>query len=239
MKRPCVYSTMPTYGACHPYAAISHYASPTGGECSILPTTGCNSLLAYGFNIQWSTALDWHKADMVDYFLMHHADVHVLTPGWLDLMIREMKRVGAAVLGTVIPLKEQSGLTSTAVETDDPWHPRKLNLKECWSLPETFCNKDLDTGRALLVNTGLLLIDLGRPEFYEVNDAGELNIFFTIDDRIVRKESGEHQAQVKSEDWNFSRLCHVAGLPVYATRAVQVDHYGDFPFRNYPLDDAK
>jgi hypothetical protein len=218
-------------------AAQSHYALASRGRVEVIPGLAASSLLCHSFNLLWATALEWQAAGVIDYFLLHHDDVEVTTHGWLDLMVAEMRRVGAAVLSAVVAIKDDRGETSTAVETGDPWRPRKLTLRECWGLPGTFCAKDTPwPGLPLLVNTGLMLVDLARPEFRErsPSDPDGLFFHFNIGDRILVLPEGRYKAQVRPEDWNFSRLCHARGLPVYATHKVRCVHHGDRGHSNQP-----
>lgn len=234
--RPRVFSVMPSRGSAHMLAAASHYCLPTRGAVEIIPGLSLSSLLTHGFNLNWATALNWHKAGIVDYFLMHHDDIEIRTHGWLDLMVNEMKRTGAAVLSVVQPIKDGSGSTSTAIDNGGYWAPRKLTLDEIGMMPETFCAADTKwPDKTLLVNTGLMLIDLSRPEWREsyIDKDGckALRFHFNIADRIIDVED-ELRAQVAPEDWNFSRLCR--GMPVYATRKVECFHHGDYGFSNQP-----
>jgi len=70
----------------------------------------------------------------------------------------------------------------------------------------------------LLVNTGLLLVDMRQPWTEQ--------ICFTMNDRITQDASGMFRAAVEPEDWNFSRQCHSLGAKLAVTRKVTVDHYG-------------
>jgi hypothetical protein len=231
--KPRVFSCIPTRGTGHCAALQSHYALPTRGGTEIIPGMAVSSLLCHGFNLLWAAALNWHRAGVVDYFCLHHDEIR--THAWLDVMIEELKRVGAAVLSVVQPIKDDSGNTSTAIEPRDPWRPQKLTLAELATGPETFCASDFPGYKGpLLVNTGLMLVDLARPEFHAVNDAGELSLCFHIADRVILGKDGNYVAQVRSEDWEFSRMCHARGLPVYATRKVECLHHGDRGFTNQP-----
>lgn len=232
--KPRVFSVIPSLGTGHGTAWLSHCTIPTAGKVDIIPGQSASSLLAYGFNSLWAAALDWARAGVIDYFLMHHSDIQIVTPCWLDVMLEEIKREEAAVLSAVVPIKDGSGLTSTAVETGDVWNPRKLTLRQCRELPTTFSFKDLpNPGPALLVNTGLILVNLHREQFHKTNADGVYDIFFTIGDRVVRGKDGSSKAQVNPEDWEFSRRCHAAGLRVFATRAVRLTHHGNNEWPNW------
>jgi hypothetical protein len=238
-ERPRVFLAMPSRGAGRVEAAASHYALPTCGAVEVIPGYATGSLLGLSFNLCLANALNYARAGAINYFCLHHDDIQVVTPRWLDILVTEMERTGAAVLSVVQPIKDTSGYTSTAVETPDPWRPRKLTLAECGRLPETFSAADLpallpDYQGPLLVNTGLLLLDLSRPEWTAARRLEDNSLYFrfSIDDRIAEGPDGQFRAEVKSEDWNFSRLCHEQGLPVYATRLIECLHWGDWAFSN-------
>lgn len=232
-ERPRVLLCMPTRGDARLEAAQSHLALATRGLCDVIPSMTASSLLANGFNRMWATALNFARVGAVTHWLLHHDDIEIRTPGWLDVMVEEMQRVGAAVLSVVQPIKNNSGLTSTAVGLPgDPWFNRKFKLSEIAALPETFSAADTRWPQApLLANTGLMLIDLSRPEWTQTNPDGSLRFRFQISDRIV-EEGGEYKAQVRPEDWAFSRDCWEAGLPVYVTRKVDCHHWGAVAFSN-------
>jgi hypothetical protein len=194
----------------------------------------CPSLLCKGFNDAWASALQLNEAGAAQYFLLHHDDIEVRTPHWLDVLVDEAQRTGAAVLSVVQPIKtDEVDETSTAMgHPTDPWSQRKFSLREIGALPETFCAADTRwPHQPLLVNTGLMLVDLSRPEFHEVDADGFLRFRFTIQDR-VRKSTWK--AECLSEDWYFSRQCWEAGLPVYCTRRVECGHWGAKAWSNQP-----
>ena len=177
--------------------------------------TSAMSLLTLNFNTAWCEALN----NRVDYFLMVHADVRPIDPGWLDTLLKEMEKYSADVLSVIIPIKHQDGVTSTAIETDNLWRPRRITVTEALDFPETW-SRD-----GLLFNTGMMLVDFRKPWVGK--------ICFTVNDRITRAESGRWVAEVEPEDWNFSRQCRKLGLSCYVTRKVRVDHYGEGVYPNY------
>lgn len=239
--KPRVFLCMPTYGGVHGEAAMSHFALPTRGECQVIPGFAKSSALCYGFNRLWAQALNWAREGMLDYWCLHHADVEVKTHGWLDIMVAEMRRTGAAVLSVVQPIKADGGHTSTALETGNPWGPYRLTLADLGPLPATFSAADCAKLRAdckgpLLVNTGLMLVDLARPEWREIRKAdGSLVFHFNMEDQVYELPSGDFKARFKPEDWNFSRACALHGLPVYATTLIDCLHWGELGFPNRPV----
>lgn len=232
-ERPRVLLCMPTRGDARLEAAQSHFALATRGKCDLVPSMTASSLLANAFNRMWATALNFARAGAVTHFLLHHDDIEIRTPGWLDVMVEEMQRVGAGVLSVVQPIKNTSGLTSTAMGlADDPWYNRKFKLSEIATLPETFCAADTRWPQSpLLVNTGLMLVDLSLPAWTRKNADGSLRFRFQITDRIVEEED-EFRPQVRPEDWAFSRDCWDEGVSVYATRKIDCHHWGMVAFTN-------
>jgi precorrin-6B methylase 2 len=87
------------------------------------------------------------------------------------------------VLGVVAPIKDQRGVTSTALAHDDgdTWRVHcRLTMQEVYRLPETFTSEDV--GRPLLVNTGCG--SAGSTE------AWARKVHFTINDRICFDPAG-------------------------------------------------
>ena len=235
---------MPSRGSsANAEAVFSHYGLASGGKTQILPAHVSTSLLAHGFNTLWAAGLDWVDKGLADYWLLHHDDIVVRNAGWVDLMVAEAERVGAAVLSVVVPIKDDSGTTSTAVDAGPHrWAPRRLTMRECWELPRTFGAADTQwPDKPLLVNTGLMLVDARRPEFRTVvegDDGPELAFKFQIRDRVAPRPDGGYVAQVRPEDWEFSRTCHAHGVPVYATTAIQCVHHGDMGWPNFKPEEA-
>jgi hypothetical protein len=200
-------------------AAIFHLPLIQGLEVYLFEAT--SSLLTRGFNTCWCAALTGREKLGFTHFLMMHADVKPRGDDWFQVLMREMVAMKADVLSVAIPFHEPTGLTSTALDTD-PWHPMRFTMKELYDLPATW------TSDKLLVNTGLLLIDLRKPWVEE--------ICFHIEDRIVRDQDGNWIPLTIPEDWGFSRQARALGASIFVTRTLAVDHYGggiwpnDYPF---------
>ena len=172
-----------------------------------------SSLLALGFNQAWAEALNLQA----DFFLMLHEDVIPRTYQWPAVLFQEMGDHGADVVSVVSPIKTIHGITSTALETEDAWNPRRLTMTEIMERPETWTEPEL------LVNTGCMLVDMRKPWVHEM--------YFTINDRIILKD-GEYIAEVQPEDWNFSRAAKAAGAKLIVTRKVAIDHVGRAAYTN-------
>lgn len=203
-------TTLAVISCGHPHVFLSHKVT------SLLPRC-FNLLLADAVNKQAAGAPLTH-------FCMIHTDV-VPEDGWLAKMLAIMRDNKLDVLSALIPQKSSSGITSTALDTDQ-WNPRRLTMQECRRLPETFSG--FDTLRefkssSLLFNTGLLLCRLAAL------DPGRH--FFEFRDRIV-KQDGQWRVQAQPEDWLFARKIAKSGLKYAVTRAVRVEHYGSAGWSN-------
>lgn len=185
-----------------------------------------NSLLTMAFNTLLAQALDYRDAGHVTHLAMIHDDVEPAA-GWLNTLWRQMREYDLGAVSAVIPIKNASGKTSTAIgRRDDSWRvERHVLLEERARLPETFTRFDAcQAGELLLINTGLLLIDLRRP-FWD-------GFAFGIRDRIVAVD-GRRQAWTRPEDWEMSRALDAADVPYGATWAVAVNHVGSIRWPNH------
>lgn len=197
-------------GACAASQAITRvYAGHPDWQVTQFESVG--SLLTAGFNRAWAHALNLREKGEITHFLMLHDDVRPRDENWIDLLFAEMAAANAQVLSAIIPIKDNRGLTSTALDTD-PWRPMRFTQHQIhkWQ-PTTW------TDERLLFNTGCMLVDFSGDWVTKV--------CFTINDRIVL-ENGTWAAYVEPEDWNFSRQCRALGVRVAVTRAVTIDHYG-------------
>jgi SAM-dependent methyltransferase len=184
-----------------------------------------SSLATGNMNGLWAWALNTARKERLDYFAMIHTDIEP-EEFWLDALIDELESHDLDVLGVVAPIKDQRGVTSTALARPDgdTWRVHaRLTMKEVHRLPETFTSADV--GHQLLINTGLWVCRF-REEWAR-------KVFFTVNDRIaVDPVSGNYFAQTEPEDWFISRLYHELGLRVGATRKVRLEHRGTMAFTN-------
>lgn len=187
-----------------------------------------SSLLPFAFNQLWAQALNMRQELGLTHFAMLHSDVAPAS-GWLDVLLRQQQRLKVDLLSVVIPIKDERGLTSTAVLVRDPndtLQVRRFTLKELDKLPTTFRLADLKISNAetLLVNTGCWVCDFTQPWVERVA--------FHFQDAIVQRDNGQFEAQTFPEDWEFSVQCQALGVTVGATRAVAVAHVGAQDYRN-------
>lgn len=182
-----------------------------------------SSLLAANFNGSWCHALNRAASgEGVDYFAMLHSDIGP-DDLWLDTLIDELEKHDLDVIGVAVPIKDQRGLTSLAVDGYSTWRPKcRLTMREIARLPEVFTSEDV--GGPLLLNSGCWVCK------FDIEWARK--VFFTINDRIVVDKNGKYRAEVESEDWFFSRLLHELGLRIGATNKIGVLHRGEIDFSN-------
>ena len=182
------------------------------------------SLLAANFNGLWCGALNaCHRGHNIKYFAMLHDDIGP-QDFWLDALIEEMEAKDLDVLGVAVPIKDNKGLTSLAIDGEGTWRVKcRLTMAEVLGLPETFTSEDI--GGNLLLNTGCWVCRFD-PEWAR-------QVRFTINDRIVfNTKLDRYEAEVEPEDWYFSRLLHECGLKIGATRKIRVEHRGEMDFTN-------
>ncbi len=222
-SRPVVFMGLPHYdGKVNVNTAFVFLTGATTKGVQRIPASEGGSLLSRVFNGLWTKALQQQEQFHITHFAMLHADI-VPAVGWLDTLLEEQQRTGADILSVVVPIKNEKGLTSTAIDSkDDPWAiERRITMTEAMALPATFSAADCGfPDRALLLNTGCWIADLRKPWCKQVA--------FNIKDRIH-----EGQPQTMSEDWDFSRQVHALGGKLLATRKVRVEHVGSL---NYPND---
>lgn len=199
------------------------------------------SLLAKNFNMLFISAFKRGY----DYFILHHSDLGVagvkggFQGSWVDLLVHRMEQLEAAALSAVIPIKSPAGHTSTALETvnGDPYSLRRLTIRESERCAEDFINRadlcelfnvDEESAGALLINTGLMIMDLKNVDWAGLNWPG-----FNIQDTIEWNTKGQPDSYTIPEDWNFSRWLHYeTELEYFATRELVIAHVGVHNFMN-------
>lgn len=179
----------------------------------LLWTFTCSSLsiLTKNFNGLFCEALNKRKTHGITHFLLWHADIVPLEPHWLDKMASEMKKSGADILSCVVPLKNMTNECSTALQTDDPFTFKNLTYEDLLKEEETF------THPKLVVNSGLMLIDITKPWVESIR-------FRTLDN--IRVKDGIYIQEAVSEDWLFSIDAKDMGAKIFATKAIRLEHVG-------------
>jgi hypothetical protein len=191
-----------------------------------------SSLMDQNFNILLARALEERDAGRATHFAMIHADVETeYGSPWLDTLMDVMTAKGADLVAAIVPTKEGLGRTSTAIDhAEDEWGlERVLTMHEVMRLPDSF-GAEVCPGRRLLVNNGLMLLDLRRDWF------DDPSLRWHTENRIkVEKLPGgktKRTVQCVPQDWFFSRTLQKLGGSVVATRRVPVLHHGRMAWGN-------
>lgn len=214
----------PSFGNVTAASASAFWNASRNPELRINRIHRQGSLLCRNFNSLWCTALNCSLCDEpIDYFAMLHSDMGVEL-GWLDTLIDELEANELDVIGVSAPIKDPRGLTSIALDSGDPWHPlARLSMQEIYRLPITFTAED--TGHPVLMNTGCWVAKFNYEWAKEIH--------FEIRDRKVFDEDRQLWiAEVRPEDWEFSRRCNDLGLRIGVTRKVACAHRGETDFVN-------
>jgi hypothetical protein len=213
-----VYLGIPTRDGCLPStgALIAASRSPYLEQIQIQS----GSWLTRNFNECYAAALNLRPK--ITHFGLLHDDIQPLQADWLDRLVRISVERSAGVVSVVVPLKHVSGLTSTALDQgiggmDQRYRVRRLTLAEVFKREPTWSEPDL------LLNTGLMLVDIRQPWAEQ--------LWFGMVDGIIRHE-GKFRAVGFPEDWNFSRQVKKLGGTLWATREIQVEHLGGGRFQN-------
>ncbi|HMG94331.1 MAG TPA: hypothetical protein VK589_29930 [Chryseolinea sp.] len=195
------------------------------------------SLLAAGYNHLWCQALNLPQKHDLRWFAMLHSDI-VPEDFWVDKLIAEAEKHDADVMSAIVPIKENSGVTSTAISGPDNFTRfARLTMKQVYhpSMPDTFGIRELLAGRAfnvdadlsdsrLLVNTGCFVCRVDREWCGRVH--------FTINDRVSQQLGGAFAYAVEPEDWYFSRRVAEEGGKVMATKVVKLEHIGSRSYKS-------
>ncbi len=195
----------------------------SGGPALAKTQIQSGSALTTNFNNLYAEALNQRRNGFT-HFCMIHSDVWPRDPSWLKDMLAISAEYRATILSVVIPLKSIDGKTSTALEEDQPgtllgFRARKLTLTECKDLGGTF------GGDRLLLNTGLMLIDLRHSEADK--------LWFEFQDSIAQDPEGNYYPVSLSEDYGLSRKARSLGMRLFVTLDVPAWHVGGGKFPNF------
>lgn len=242
--RPKVYLALPRHKSeidwRTAFAAQPQFATTGEAFDVVVDPEKAGSLLARTFNRAWCDALKASKTEGVTHFAMLHSDVFPVQQHWLDVLFREISTLAADLVSVVVPIKEATGLTSTAIGAPGVMFGTKrlLTMTEIMGLPETFGLEDCcaaglaEPDDELLLNTGCWICDLRKPWAWQKHANGQYLVHFSIRDAIFDDENGEPFASVAPEDWNFSRCLNALGARIYATRKIHVGHVGECVYGN-------
>lgn len=162
--------------------------SNCGRPCYLCKTRGSSVL--QNCNSGWAMALDLFEQGKCRWFAMLHSDVWA-EDNWLQSLICSAEEFGAVMMGTVIPIKDNSGDCSLALETDDIWRPHRLSMGEVRK------KEGVWTDDRLLLNTGCFVVDLACPEIRKQH--------FRFENTILMNDKKQRVPITIAEDWVFSR----------------------------------
>lgn len=226
-----VYLCCPTYDTTmFAFTASAFYGTPTVKHQFANPIS-TDSNLCHGFNGHWCNALNMRDAgpeSAPDYFAMIHSDVGA-PPCWLDSQIDDLEANQADVMSAVIPMKDESQETSTAVMLR-AGGMRKLSLDEVDRCPPVFGVEHVPDAKILCVNTGLWVCDFRKPWVDKV--------WFETINVIHNDPVKGWTPRCLSEDWNFSAKCAALGCRVMASNRLQISHHGRKAWHSRPAATA-
>lgn len=238
-KKPLIFVGIPTHNSLVDIGTVNALMKATS-LCRCAVQFNNSSLLANNFNTLYCNALNMRSSGTpFTHFCLLHSDIVPVQDDWLNILVDEMQEHHLDVLSVVVPIKDGRGLTSTGMcmsgKHGSVKHKvRRITIHESMQLPTTFTGEDVskqlkhwDHGAVLLINTGLMMINL--------RCASSEQFFFTINDCISYREVKKGDAwrfipDTESEDWCFSRRINCMGVRYGATRAVDVHHVGRFEF---------
>ncbi len=176
-----------------------------------------SSILIENFNQIWCAMMNTKG---MQYFIMLHADVFS-APGWADMLIEQLELNNLDVLSVVIPLKEDTGITSTGVLSPDMQNIHRFTLEELKKYPSVFTEEHTkaDHPGTLLVNTGMWIARVG-------DWMKEFDGFKTFSEVKLNPETEKYEERCSPEDWDFSVFLKEKGIKYGATTLVKVGHVG-------------
>lgn len=247
-----VFAGVPTYGeSLDSGAARGLWGWATErDDVRVITATRGSSLIPGSCNVLLCNALNLREEHGLTWFALLHADI-APEHFWLDKLITEAEKHDADMMSVVVPIKDQKGLTSTAIANPAQGRGQfcRLTQRQVWhpDFPETFdihaaadALESLPGGLrvpnvpriGLSLNTGCMLMRINRPWF----DSDPLEVYFEnldwIEWHTAPDGRRERRQRDVSEDWRFSERLRNAGGRLFATRVVRVVHKGLAGFPN-------
>ncbi len=155
----------------------------------------------------------------ITHWLNLHSDVGGFGAGWVGRMLGAMNGAGLQVMSAVVPFRDDSGLTSTAIATNFTLH--RLTMGDVRKMPEVIFPADCNG--QLLVNTGCMLWELG--EWSE-------QFTFSIETENYRGEFGQFRTRATTEDWSMSQWLDEQKIRYGAYSGLMVSHAGRKVFKS-------
>jgi len=235
-----VYIVVPTMGFDIGSLCVNALMTAASPKHSIRYQIQGLSLLARNFNTLWCAA--WEAQS--DYFVMLHSDIGIRAPAgfvgsWLDAFIERIEEAKAAVLSAVVPIKNNIGHTSTALQLtrDNSFTLRRVVIKDLPKLPVKWITRDdlcalyqvnPEVAGPMLVNTGAMIMDLKRFPWAKERWCG-----FEIRDHLAWSLDGVPRPFSAPEDWRLSQFLFKQGWMYAATKEFPIAHLGSSPYSNY------
>lgn len=224
--RPFV--AVPTYDGCVKFQTYEALEALDARLPNRIRSTRSISLLPFCMNLLYAEALNCRKTHGVTHFFMVHADVAPTPKDWPLRMLSAMAQHKLSALAAVIAIKNNERQTSTA---------RDLPGSGPHDEPQRYAIGEIDgvlTSReapGLLINTGLLCIDLSDPNAEK--------LYFRFRDAIVRDKEGNYRPWTAPEDWELSRQMRKLGMAYGAIGSFEVKHYGGGVFGNQAVPEGE
>jgi len=227
-----IYLALPSRGV-FVTGAIPGIVAPSSEPHIVIRSALSHSLLTRSFNILWCRALNMNPRP--DYFAMMHDDVSP-EPGWLDVLLKELKEHDADVVSSLIAIKDDSQETSTCFFLPEKREVHRIKYSQALELPPTFGKDDLPAGTELLLNTGLWVCKFKDCKLVQPVEGDQTSLdikpwverfTFGQSDHILF-DGKEYKADTTTEDWEASMRWNKFGLKILATRKVKISHIGAF-----------
>lgn len=230
MSKPVVYFAVPAYGQLEPEVGFSFLRISQKADICFQP--GKLSVLTRNFNNLWRDALNKRKELGITHFAMQHSDIWP-EPYWMDVLLDEMDTHGADIVAAIPAIKTEDQLTSTGWYNVKDEEVRRIHLEELHAMPHETFNQETEgkVDELLVFNTGLWMCDFTKPWVEQVH--------FKFRDDIVRQPDGTFLDVGLSEDWDFSLQAHKLGLRAFATRKIEIVHFGRKGYSNQLPEEKK
>ncbi len=211
------------------------YTNQSSRPMKIMTGQNVSSLLPDSFNSNFCMALNGDGEERPTHFVMLHGDI-VPQNCYLSMLLDECEAIGADIISAVVPIKSmEHDKTSTAIGILNGRNSRfrHISSAEAAEVPPTFTAKDLDhaEGDKLLVNTGLMAIDLRKPWVKEWFKSGG----FRLESHAWQdEETGKWRSLCLPEDWlmSWDAQTKFGATVVAATTKIRLLHYGEAGFEN-------
>src|SRR5689334_10761696 len=129
MSEPKVFLAMPYTGSASVDAVLAAFYTATRVKDRMVffPQDGPAGSHCENFNSLWCKALNSRERDGWTHFAMIHSDV-LPEEWWLDTLLVEMARAHADVLSVVLAIKDNRGVTSTALQDRETLYTHRLTM---------------------------------------------------------------------------------------------------------------